>query len=267
MRYTLLELVQNIMSSMDSDEVNSISDTTESQQVVAIIKTVYDDMITRGDMQAYKTLFNLVASGDSLKPVLMTKPLNIDSIDWIKYNRILFGGPDPVWTEIKFMPIDEFLWMMQSLNPSETNVDVMTIVSTDGFTLTFPYRNDTGPSWYTTFDDTTLIFDAVDKTVDSTLQTSKTIGYGAKITTFVEVDSFVPAIQPGQFPLLLNEAKSLAWSELKQVQHPKAEQTARRNWRHLAKTREHIPTVAKADKPMRPNPIDSFPSFSRNRHR
>jgi hypothetical protein len=248
---------------MDSDEINSISDTTESQQVVAIIKTVYDDLITRGGMASYKTLFNLVASGNSLKPVLMTKPLNIDTIDWIKYDRMHLGGLDPVWGEIKFKPIDEFLWMMQSLNPSETNVDTMTQTSVDGFTLVFNYRNDVGPTWYTTFDDNTLIFDAIDKAVDTTLQTSKTVCFGAKITAFVEIDSFVPALQPGQFALLLNEAKSLAWSELKQTAHQKAEQSARRNWRHLSKTRSAIPLDSRADKLMRPNPIDHFPSFSR----
>jgi len=263
MKYTLLEMVQNIMSSMDSDEINSISDTTESQQVVQIIKTVYDDLITRGGMTSYKTLFNLTASGDNLKPVLMTKPLNIDTIDWIKYNRVKIGDPDPVWTEIKFKPIDEFLWDVQALNPSETDVDVMTLTSVDGFTLTFNYKNSTGPEFYTSFDDTTLIFNAVDLTVDTTLQTSKTVGYGSKITAFVESDSFVPALQPGQFALLLNEAKSLAWAELKQTAHQKAEQTARRNWSHLAKTRENIPVPARSDKIMRPNATDYFPNFSR----
>ena len=248
---------------MDSDEVNSISDTTESQQVVAIIKTVYDDILSRGDLAVYKTMFNLTASGDSLKPVLMTKPLNIDSIYWLKYNRIKTGGVDPVWTELKFIPLDEYMFMVHQLNPSETSVDSFSMVNADGFTMVFNYRNDIGPSWYTSFDDTTMIFDGIDKTVDTTLQTSKTLGFGSKSTVFTETDAFVPALQPGQFALLLNEAKSLAWAELKQTPHAKAEQTARRNWRHLARNRQQIPLVSRVDKGARPNPLDAFPSFSR----
>lgn len=263
MRYTLLELVQDIMSSMDSDEVDSIVNTTESQQVVAIIKTVYDDILSRGDLAVFKTLFNLDSSADAAKPVLMTKPQIIDNIYWVKYNRVLVNDTDPVWTELKFMPIDEFLFMMQQLNPSESWVDTFSMTTSDGFNLTFNYRNDIGPTYYTSFDDQTLIFDGIDKAVDGILQTSKTIAYGSRTTAFLETDSFVPALQPHQFALLLNEAKSLAWSELKQTAHPKAEQAARRNWTHLAKTRQHIPNIARVDKGARPNPLDAFPNFSR----
>lgn len=248
---------------MDSDEINSISDTTESQQVVKIIKTVYDDILSRGDLAVYKTPFNLNASIDILKPVVMTKPLIIDDIYWIKYNRVLLAGTTPVWVELKYMPIDDYLRMIQQLNVSELTVNSFTMTTSDGFNLVFNYRNNIGPTYYTSFDDQTLIFDGIDKAVDSTLQTSKTLGFGSRTTAFTETDAFVPALQPGQFALLLNEAKSLAWAELKQTPHAKAEQTARRNWRHLAKTRQHIPNIGRVDKGARLNPLDSFPNFSR----
>lgn len=38
MKYTLLELTQRILESMNSDEVNSIGDTEESMTVANIIK-------------------------------------------------------------------------------------------------------------------------------------------------------------------------------------------------------------------------------------
>ena len=41
MKYTLLEIVQEILSDMDSDEVNSIDDTVESQQVASIVRSAY----------------------------------------------------------------------------------------------------------------------------------------------------------------------------------------------------------------------------------
>lgn len=262
MKYTLLEIVQDILSSTDGDEINSISDTTEAQQIVTIVKTVYDDILARGDLAVYKTLFNLDASTDALKPVLMTKPNNIDDIYWLKYDRIQLGMTDPAWAEICFLPLDEFIRMSQMMNPSETNISSMTLVSVDGFTFTFNFNTDRSPTYYTSFDDDTLIFDGYDSAVETTLQTHKTLGFGSKVATFVASDTFVPALQPGQFSLLLNEAKSLAWSELKQTAHPKAEQTARRNWRHLAKTRQAVPNLGRVDT-LRYSGLDKLPNFGR----
>lgn len=262
MKYTLLEIVQDILSSTDGDEINSISDTTESQQIVTIVKTVYDDILARGDLAVFKTIFNLDASTDALKPVLMTKPLNIDNIYWLKYDRIQTGMTDPAWAEIPFIPLDEFIRMTQMMNPSETDVNSMTLISADGFTFVFNFMTDRSPSYYTSFDDDTLIFDAYDSSVETTLQTHKTLGFGSKVSNFIASDTFVPALQPAQFALLINEAKSLAWSELKQTAHPKAEQTARRNWRHLAKTRQAVPNLGEVDT-FRYSGLDKLPNFGR----
>src|SRR5688500_3426252 len=241
MKQTLLEITQDILSSMDSDEINSISDTPESQQVVTIIKTVYNDILSRGGSYVHKTPFTLEASGDVTKPVLMTKPSGIINIDWVKYNTRNVSETDPVWTDIYFIPIEEFMIRQHQLNPSESYVNSFTEL-VNGFSVTFNYRTDTGPSYYTSFDDNTLVFDAYDSVVDTTLQTSKTLCFGSRDLTFVEADSFTPELPADQFSLLLNEAKSLAWAELKQIPHAKAESTARKNWTHLAKTRRHIPT-------------------------
>lgn len=241
MQYTLLDLTQNILSSMDSDEINSISDTTESLQVVQIIKTVYNDIISRGGSGIHKTLFTLTASGDITKPVLMTKPTNIISIDWLRYNRIMSTETDPGWGDLTYMLPENFISYTQQYSLDDTGVDSFTH-TVNGFNLIFHYKNDTGPNYYTSFDDNVIIFDGYDSSVDSTLQAAKTLGYGSRDVTFTETDGFIPALQPDQFSLLLNEAKSLAWVELKQTPHVKAETTARKNWTHLAKTRQHITT-------------------------
>lgn len=254
MQYTLLELTQDILSSVDGDEVNSISDTVESLQVVSIIKTVYDDILTRGDIKFNDTFFNLEASGEPSKPVLMTKPDSIDKITWIKYNCIEDGDTDPVWTDISYLPLVDFLDMTENLQPSDSVVDTMTLTSDQAFTCTFNFRNDKSPKYYTSFDDSQIIFDAYDSAVSLTLESSKTKCIGSKSSVFTISDTFIPALQPQQFALLLNEAKSLAWAELRQMAHPKAEKTARRNWVHLGKSR------AKAGKI---SDFEKLPSFGR----
>ena len=260
MKYTLLDLTQSVLSSMDSDEINSINDTVESQQVVEIIKTVYDDIISRGDLTTNKTLFNLAPSADLTKPTLMYKPQNIDKIHWLKYDCRLNGETAPAWAEMSYLPTETFIEFTHSYNPDETDVDTFNIL-VDGFVLTFTYKNNTAPKYYTTFNDNTVLFDAYDSAIDSTLQSIKSLGYGTKATEFVKTDEFVPNLQPQQFALLLNEAKSLAWVELKQTQHAKAEQSARRNWIHLQKTRKNVPSDSKFSNAG--GSFDRLPNFAR----
>jgi hypothetical protein len=240
MKYTLLELTQTVLSSMDSDEINSINDTVESQQVVEVIKTVYDDIISRGDLTTNKTVFNLTASTDPLQPILMTKPEGIERIEWVKYDTRALGDTTPNWTDLTYLPPVDFIDYMHNGNLEGSEIESFEYAN-GAFVMTFTYRNDTAPHYFTSFDDNIIFFDSYDSEVDSTLQSSKSLCYGLKVTDFEKTDSFTPELQPQQFALLLNEAKSLAWAELKQTGHQKAEQTARRNWRHLQKTRMEVP--------------------------
>lgn len=241
MKYTLLELTQAVLSSMDSDEVNSINDTVESQQVVEVIKSVYDDIISRSDLKSNSTLFNLLPSNDNTKPILMEKPPAIDKIEWIKYDCRKATDTTSAWQYMRYATPEQFLEMMHSYNLTATNIGTFTQTFVGPYNITFVYRNDQAPTWYTSFDDDFIFFDSYDAAVDTTLQSSKTVGYGTKISDFQKVDTYVPALHPQQFALLLSEAKSLAWAELKQSMHTKAEAMARKNWVHLQKTRVQVP--------------------------
>ena len=263
MKYTLLELTQAVLSSMDSDEINSINDSVESQQVVEIIKTVYDDIISRGDLTTSKTMFNLSASTDPLKPIIMTKPEGIDRIEWLKYDVQTFQDTTPAWTDMTYLPPVDFIDFMHSYNQNDTNIETFQHV-VDSYMITFVYKNDTAPHYYTSFDDNEIFFDSYDSEVDSTLQSSKTLGYGLKVTDFQRTDGYTPNLSPQQFPLLLSEAKSLAWAELKQTVHQKAEQSARRGWRHLQKTRQLIPNTSDTIV-NNAHSFDRLPNFARKR--
>lgn len=262
MKYTLLDLTQAVLSSMDSDEINSIGDSSESLQVVEVIKTVYDDIISRTDLSGNKVLFNLVASTDPSRPTLMRKPSNIDRIEWLKYDIANTHDVTPNWNTLTFLPVQDFVDYVHSYNTTDTDVSYFDY-TTDTFTFRFTYKTDTHPHYYTSFDDQTLVFDAYDSGIENTLQSSKTLGFGTKITSFIKEDNFVPNLQPQQFALLLNEAKSLAWTELKQSPHPKAEQSARRNWRHAQKTRQNITDGTHLNS--NTHSFDKLPNFSRRR--
>ena len=66
-KLTLLEIVQDIMNDMDSDEVNSISDTEESSQIAQIVKTTYFEILGRRDWPHLSKFTNLNSISDYLK--------------------------------------------------------------------------------------------------------------------------------------------------------------------------------------------------------
>lgn len=235
MRLTLLELTQNILSAMDSDEVNSVSDTTESRQIAQILKTTYYNMIARAGLPEHKRMIQLDDSGDPSLPVIMYRPTNVSHIDWIKYNKQTDNPvTDPVYQYVTILPLQQFRDMTDQQDLTDTTVDSLAL---DGFT--FLYRNDKMPDYCAVIDDDTFIFDSYDSDVDNTLHASKTICFGTVVPTFDENDDdMIPELDEQQFPLYLNEAKSLAFMELKQITHEKAEQESRRQWRTLQRTKQ-----------------------------
>lgn len=239
MQYTLLDMTQTILSSMDSDTVDSITDTPESLQVATAIRTAYYDIINRGDFKEHKSPFHLTPSNDTTKPTLMSVPADVSSVDWVRYNKITTGQTQEQWGEVKPLCNTDFLNIMFDLNTDADNVGSY-LHTVDGSDIKFFYQDDRAPTYYTTFDDYTIIFDSYDSSVDSTLQASKTWCLGARTITWTMSDSFTPSLEDDKFPILLNEAKSLAWVELKQTAHPKAEQNARRSWSHSQKDRQNV---------------------------
>lgn len=237
--YTLLDYVQTILSSMDSDEVSNYGDTVESLQVANVIKTVYNDIQARIDLPEHYNLFELNASGDSAKPVLMTKPEDVLSIMWVQYDKIASGDTNPLYTDITFLPINEFLKRVDALDIDAT--EVLSMSQTIGVdTITFKYRNDKAPDYYTTYDDSTIIFDSYDAAVDTTLQKDKTRCYGRKDQAFTMSNTFTPFLDRDLSTLLLNEAKVLAFAELKQMGHDVAAKWANRGWVKSQKSKRGI---------------------------
>lgn len=237
MRYTLVELVQRILESMDSDEVSSINDTVEALAVANIVKECYFNIVGKLDLPELDSIFQLTGSGNSDQPCLMYLPSNVLDLDKVKYNS--GSTNDPVWYDLKFVTLDDYLDNMSSLDTDDDNVGTMSYVE-DGQTFVFKFRNDELPSTYTSFNDRTLLFDSYDSAVNTTLVGAKTMCYGAIEPTFTLSDTFTPNLDPRQFDLLLNSAKAQAFVELKQIQNPKAEDKERKGQINAQRTKHAI---------------------------
>jgi hypothetical protein len=240
MKYTLLQLTQTVLSSMDSDEINSINDTVESQQVVKIIKTCYGDIFSRGNVPENYTIFQLTASGSSSYPTIMTLPTDaVKNCLWVKYDCRQTGETDTHFLPVERVSLEEFLNRMHAYAPSADTASLQTFNYTiDGTSFQFIVDKVTAPTYYTTWDDSTFLFNSYDSVVDTTLQSSKTMCYGERQPPWTESDSFVPSLDDHQ--LLIHEAKALAWAEMRQLTHPRAERSARQEWVSFARTKHKI---------------------------
>ena len=238
MRYTLLEMTQRILESLDSDEVNTISDTTESLSVANIIKECYFDIIGEHEPAEAQGVYHLDSSGDNLKPTLMYLPENALDIHCLEYNV----GETVINTnfrQIDYLTFPEFLKQMNGLDVDETWVGNQ-VIQVNGQDFNIKFRSDKFPEFYTSPDDRTILFDSYDSTVESTLTSSRTYCIGGTIPVFSMVDTFVPHLDPRHFQLLLQAAKAQAFIEIKQTANEKAERKERRNRLVMQKTRNSV---------------------------
>jgi len=222
MKMTLLEIVQRIHSALNSDEINSIGDTVESQQVAQEVKTTYYDMIGNIEMPYQFSLFNLEASGDADRPTHMTVPENVDSFKWIQYNKGTAAEPD--YQEIEYLTPEQFIVKTSVYSEAGSPIIVENLV----------IKTDKHPQWYTLFDDEEVVFDSYDSEVDDTLQASKTRVYGQTIPTWSMTDDFVPDLPAKHFPQLVAEATQACMVYQKQTNSPIDQMRARRQYvRHF----------------------------------
>lgn len=354
---SLLNIVQNILSAMSSDEVNSISDTVESLQVAQIVQNKYYDIIARGDLTLDYQLFKLNPSNDPNSPVEMSLPTGIAKIDWLKYyntnpldntqnsqfgayrhglnvdlvstinwttlsstsvtipptgtglvtfvvqsavlpakvgqlvqatadqNNSIIGklaqyvgttmvinvssrigsgthsswvlqnvnvpNVPPGYAYVQIMPLDYFIDVTNKLDISQANVQSYNFQQ-GGHNFSFRYFTDRQPRQCTVVSNQYVLFDAFDNTQDSTLQASKTLVYGQIVPQFLLQDNFIPVLDDFQFPLLLNESKSAAFYELKQMAHPIADREIQRQWAVTQKKK------SKANKPSYFDQLDNY---------
>jgi len=217
MKKTLLQIVQSILSDMDSEDVNSLSDSIEAQQVASIVEDTYFNIIATRDIPEHYELLKLTAASDSAYPTHFHYPTQTKEV-----SNVWYEDTDGSYREITWCEPMDFLTRTDSAG-SEYD----TVLDKNGSTK-LRIRNNQDPTYYTSFDDNWMVFNSYDSSVDSTLQESKVRAYGVVYPTFTRSDGFIPDLDNTMFPYLIAESKSVAMSLLKGQSDPKIEQAARR---------------------------------------
>jgi hypothetical protein len=201
---TLLEIVQDILSDADSDEINSIGDTVESEQLASIIKNEFLDIADVYDLEHHKTVASLVATSGTT-PSIMTRPEGFYDIAWIRYDKRIDVGGDPNFAPVDYVPSEDFIKMSTSLTASDTIVDQLTING-----IVFNIYNDRAPSCYTFIDGyDNILFDAYDSNLETNLQASKSMAYGTQRPTLTIADGTVPDLPQNLMSLLRNRSRAM----------------------------------------------------------
>lgn len=212
-------MVQSILSDMDSEAVNSISDSVEAEQVASVIQDTFFNLIAARDIPEHRQLIKLTSLSDSDKPTHFKYPTNTRQLSRVDYNVATTGT---TYREITFVEPMVFIDRMNQDTSSS-----ITVTDVAGGTTLF-IGNSTSPSYYTSFDDEHIVMDSYDADVDSTLQNIKSRAFGYVYPTFTIEDSFQPDLDDTMLPYMLAEAKSTCFSLFKSGSDPKIEQSARR---------------------------------------
>lgn len=227
---TVLQLVQNILSSLDLDNVNSISDTEEATQVSLILERSYYALIARKQWKFMEKTMNLQSVGNALNPTKIKIPDNVNRITCLRYKLFLDTDNIPEspiqWKQIPYKFPCDFIDHVQRRDPNADNI--LTVDNDDGVEMYI--QTDKAPEFWTSFDDTFIYFDNLDRVGNSTMS-----GFRSSINAIVEQpwvqsDTFVPVLPQDMFTALEAEARSIAWTEFKQTTNAKAEQEARRQY-------------------------------------
>jgi len=219
MKRTLLQIVQNILSDMDSEDVNSISDSIEAEQIASVVRDVYYNMVSTRMIPEHQELIKLVSLSNSARPTHFQVPDSVKRIDFIRYN--VSTDSDIEFREIQY--IEPLLFL--TLHQDGANID--TVYDVNGNTPLL-IRNDQMPTYYTSFDDLHIVMDSYKSDTDQILAENKTQALGHKIPTFTISDNFTPDIDEVLFPYLIAESKSTCFSLFKSGVDQKIEQAARR---------------------------------------
>ena len=230
---TLLEIVQEILDALDSEEVNSISDSVEAQQIASFVENTFYNIIATRDVPAHEELLKLTALSDSAYPTHFTLPDNVRSVKTIWYDTSDDSSFE--YEKIIFLEPEEFLKRTDGLTENYT-----TVSDKNGGTK-LRIQNDKMPEFYTTFDDQYVVMDSHDSSIDTTLKQSKIRCMGSVYPVFDRTDdTYVPDIPPQYFQYLINETKSFAFDVLKGGVSQKVEQAARRQKVQIQNDRHRI---------------------------
>jgi len=238
---TLIQVVQSVLGALDSDAVNEIGETNESQQIALLASETYYEMATFQDIPQFQRIDQLIGLNDDTQPTVMSIPKDVTDVGVIRYRHVAPQGHITM-ERVEYCEKDQFLDIQLDLNVEhEDKIGYNTLPGN----IKIPYRKDRGPTLWTTFDDGLIVFDAVDTVyaAETTLHNDHSLLISYAVPEFFMEDDFVIPLPPQLHAQFLAQVKAVASSEQKQLPNPNQEAISRRTRRrsqHLAGIRDGL---------------------------
>lgn len=219
---TLLELTQNILSSLDSDEVSSIYDTVESLQVATIILDTLDAEFSNLEFPSFGRIVQLQSVSDVDRPNYLRYGSDVSQIDTVRYRD---NRAADRYREVRYLTPADFFGRINLI--TTTGANQREIVDPSG--IKYVISTNAAPTFYTSVDNDYLIFNSYDVNFETTMEAENSFALASSSLAEGElIDNYTPPIPATMVPLLREASRATAFLTLKQIPNVKSEQLVRR---------------------------------------
>ena len=231
-RYTLLEMVQQVGKSISSDEISTLGESIEAEDIETIVLNVLEDIVNRREWTWRQ---NQVRRGTPVGGTEVTSlelPDDCDTLQVLRYRNSTDATTNRSYEEVKYIYPEDFLELCEQQAAGNPGTDTVLIGSAEIFV-----RNNKPPQFYTSFKQGVVMMDSYDSAVDPTGVTTA----NSLLTCVVGIDTsgaagnptYVPDMPTRFFPLWLQESQAVASQQLRKMPNDRAEREARRTYIRL----------------------------------
>lgn len=225
---TLLAMVQDILYTLDSDTVSSISDTYEATQIARQIRATYKELVVEYNLGAHEELATLTPLSDPSFPTHFLIPDEMSELKWWKYNKMEDENGPAAYSEVTYLEPKDFVEYTNNRDSTATNVQVV-LYGDDQVKINV--LTDKHPDYWTSFDDQYIVCDSYFSDLDTSLQQSKVQALMSVMPPFTLADTFVPDLPENLFPLLQKTAEAKCYSIYKQTENLRLDREER--WQRI----------------------------------
>jgi len=186
MRLTKLQLVRRVLNAIDSDEVTSVSDTVESEQVGMLVDAAYDWLLSEFPWPHLRDLRTLEVTTTANQMRIPT--------DVVTVNSIRYSGEDVTYLK----PMDMHKLLVDR-DTTLSNVDSNGAI------------NDHDPTYWSSYDDEYVVFDSY----NGNLVSANTVVDSYKVASPMTADGDYPDLPERFHPILADQATADSFYNLK----------------------------------------------------
>lgn len=232
---TLLQLVQDIGTLIGSDEIDELYETQETVDILAILRMTFNNVIARRDWEFTKNQPRLLDDRDVGDTQInrLNLPTDVAQLSTLRVRyRSPVDGRNEVFKDLQYLSPSDFLTLVQEGNENDSNID--TILNDDSVPMLI--RNDVDPTYYTSFDEDHIWFDAYDSARGTGNLSADAVIFATIIPSMDWTDANATLPVPERMELLIfEEAVVSCAARIRQVNDPLA---ARQATIHHNKLRE-----------------------------